>query len=165
MVNSEIASTKIIRNENKMCGLTRGNIIFLKTFFLPDSLPESIRFLSMFLRPREMISIAIGKNDNERKITRVIGLYMSSPKFGKIMSEKVPRFPRNPSQEKARMYGGIKNGRKSKSLRKFLYASFVHSRIIANTSPIETDSIAVETPISMLLRSIELILESKENLM
>jgi len=118
----------------------------------------------MFLKPSEMTNIAIGKNDIERNSISVRGLYMSIERFGKIISEKLPLFPRKPNQENARMYGGIRNGKNSIVLKKFLLDRLVHSNNIDNTNPIETAIAAVEIPMTRLLRRIVVILESKENM-
>jgi len=73
-VYSEIAKEKMKKNEINIWGFIKGIIIFLKDFLLPVSLAISIRFLSRFFNPKEIMNIPKGKKDNVRKKIKANGL-------------------------------------------------------------------------------------------
>jgi hypothetical protein len=101
-VYSEMAKEKTKKNEMMMWGLTRGIKIFLQILFLV-SLAASIRFLSMFFKPKDIMNMLMGKKENVRRVISEKGLYTSIGRFEKAMSANVPLFPKKPSHENVKM--------------------------------------------------------------
>jgi len=85
---------------------------------------------------------------------------MSIGIFGICMLAKIPLFPRKAIQENVKIYAGIKNGKKSENLKKFLCEMLVQSIRIDNVVPITAVNKETANPMNRVLMKMDNILGS-----